>query len=54
MKKYRVEFQLGIWACEIEATNEDEAWEKAQEYASEDVGYDFIKHAEGNVEEIKV
>ena len=52
MKRYRVVFELGTYVCEIKATNEDEAWDMAKESAMNEIGYDIMKHAEGNVEEI--
>jgi hypothetical protein len=52
MKTYRVEFQLGIWACEIEASNEKEAHDRAKEYAIEEIGYHRMKHIEGAVTEV--
>ena len=54
MKKYKVKFQLDTWAVETYAKNEDEAYDKARELAVEKLGYDTMKYAEADIEEITV
>ena len=52
MKRYRVIFELGTYVCEVKATDEDDAYDKAKEYAINEMGYDMMKHAEGEIEEV--
>jgi hypothetical protein len=53
MKQYRIEIELGVLGFEIEAEDEDDAFEAAKEIALEDITYDVLEHAQINIEEIK-
>ena len=52
MKKYKVKFQLSTWVVDTYANNKDEAYNKARELAVEELGYDTMKYAEADIEEI--
>ena len=52
MKKYKVKFQLSSWVVDTYASNEDEAYDRARELAVEELGYDTMKYAEADIEEI--
>ena len=52
MKKYKVKFQLSTWVVDTYANNEDEAYDKARKLAVEELGYDTMKYAEADIEEI--
>jgi hypothetical protein len=53
MKLYRIEIELGVLGFEIEAEDEDDAFEAAKEIALEDITYDVLENAQINIEEIK-
>ena len=52
MKKYKVKFQLNTWVVDTYAKDEDEAYNKARKFAEEELGYDTMKDAEADIEEI--
>ena len=52
MPKYKVKFQLNTWVVDTYAKDEDEAYNKARKFAEEELGYDTIKYAEADIEEI--
>jgi hypothetical protein len=52
MKKYKVKFQLNTWVVDTYAENEDEAYNKARKFAEEELGYDTVKYAEADIEEL--
>jgi hypothetical protein len=53
MKLYRIEIELGVLGFEIEAEDEDHAFEIAKEIALDDITYDVLEHAQINIEEMK-
>jgi hypothetical protein len=53
MKQYRIEIELGVLGFEIEAEDEDHAFEIAKEIALDDITYDVLEHSQINIEEIK-
>ena len=54
MKKYKVKFQLNTWVVDTYAKDEDEAYNKARKFAEEELGYDTMKYAEADIEEIVI
>lgn len=52
MKRYKVHFKFSTWTVDTYAASKEEAYNKARQYAEDELGYDTVKYAHTNVEKL--